>query len=41
MSGLAILMMALICGLVWGGFLSLLARAVRSEGAKSEVGDAG
>ncbi len=41
MSGLAILMMALICGLVWGGFLLLLARAVRAEGAKSEVGDAG
>lgn len=34
MSSVAILMMILICGLVWGGFLTLLMRAVRHEGRK-------
>ena len=34
MSTTAILMMIAICGLVWGGFLVLLTRAVRHEGAK-------
>lgn len=41
MSGIAILMMVLIPGLIWGGFLCLLTRAIRSESAKREVGDAG
>lgn len=41
MSGMAIVMMVLICGFVWGGFLSLLVRALRAEGAKSEMGDEG
>ncbi len=41
MSGIAVLMMVLIPGLIWGGFLYLLTRAVRSESAKREVGDAG
>lgn len=34
MSSLAILMMVLICGFVWGGFCTLLTRAVVSEGRK-------
>lgn len=34
MSATAIAFMVLVCGLVWGGFLLLLARAVRSEGRK-------
>lgn len=34
MSTTAIAFMVLICGLVWGGFLLLLVRAVRSEGRK-------
>ena len=34
MSGQAIGFMLLVCGLVWGGFLILLVRAVRSEGRK-------
>ena len=34
MSTVAISFMVLICGLVWGGFLVLLTRAVRSENAK-------
>lgn len=41
MSGITILMMVLIPGLIWGGFLFLLARAVRSESAKGEVDDVG
>lgn len=41
MSGIAIVMMILIPGLVWGGFSYLLWRAVRSESSKREVGDAG
>ena len=34
MTATATLMMILICGLVWGGFVMLLARAVRHEGRK-------
>ena len=34
MSTTAILMMIAICGLVWGGFLVLLTRAVRREAVK-------
>lgn len=34
MSAVAIAMMAVICSFVWGGFLGLLARAVRMEGTK-------
>jgi len=34
MSGSAVVMMVVICGLVWGGFVTLLTRAVRKEGAK-------
>lgn len=34
MSSLAIMMMLLICGFVWGGFFILLTRAMRSEGRK-------
>jgi hypothetical protein len=35
MSAGALGMMILICGFVWGGFLYLLVRAVRSEAGKS------
>ncbi len=35
MTGSAIAFMILVCGVVWGGFLLLLLRAVRSEGKKS------
>lgn len=34
MTPLAIWTMAIICGFVWGGFLFLVVRAVRREGAK-------
>jgi len=34
MSANAIGVMLVICGAVWGGFLSLLVRAIRSEGNK-------
>jgi len=34
MSGSAIVVMVVICGSVWGGFLALLWRAIRREGAK-------
>jgi hypothetical protein len=36
MSGVAITLMILVCGFVWGGFVLLLARAVRREGEKRE-----
>ena len=39
MTSTAITMMVLICGVVWGGFLTLLSRAVRHEGRK-RAGDA-
>lgn len=35
MSSLAIGTMAVICGIVWGGFLAWIVRAVRCEGAKT------
>ncbi|MCZ6507949.1 MAG: MetS family NSS transporter small subunit [Acidobacteria bacterium] len=35
MSGSAVVMMILVCGFVWGGFVYLLVRAVRSEAGKS------
>lgn len=35
MSPSAIGFMILICGFVWGGFLTLLSRAVRREGRKA------
>ena len=41
MSGVTIAMMVLIPGLIWGGFLFLLVRAIRSESAKGEVDNAG
>jgi hypothetical protein len=34
MSGSAIVLMVLVCAFVWGGFLYLLVRAVRSEARK-------
>lgn len=34
MSPAALWMMVLVCGLVWGGFLGLLLRALSKEGAK-------
>ena len=40
MTATAMLTMILICGLVWGGFAMLLARAVRHEGRK-RVDDGG
>lgn len=36
MSGLAWVVMAVICGTVWGGFVCLLAFALRRESAKNE-----
>ncbi len=36
MSSLSITMMFLICGIVWGGFVGLIVKAIRSEGAKSK-----
>ncbi len=41
MSTTAILMMVLICGLVWGGFATLLLRAARREGHKRAGRDDG
>lgn len=37
LSGVAIIFMVLICGLVWGGFVGLLIRAVRKESRKAGV----
>jgi hypothetical protein len=34
MNGTAILTMVLICGLIWGGFVTLAAFALRREAAK-------
>ena len=34
MTSMSITMMILICGVIWGGFAALLARAVRHEGRK-------
>lgn len=38
MSGAAVVMMVLICGFVWGGFVFLLGGGVLSEGAKRRGG---
>lgn len=35
MTGSAIAFMIFVCGVIWGGFITLLLRAVRSEGKKS------
>lgn len=35
MSASAVVMMVVVCGLVWGGFVTLLSRAIREEGRKS------
>lgn len=35
MSPVALAMMIVVCGLVWGGFGVLLVRAVREEGKKA------
>jgi len=37
MSPVALAMMIVVCGLVWGGFGVLLVRAVREEGKKSSA----
>jgi hypothetical protein len=37
MSTSATIMMVLICGFVWGGFLGFLMRAIRREGGKQQV----
>ncbi len=34
MSSSAVVFMVLVCGIVWGGFVTLLARAVRRESGK-------
>ncbi len=39
MNATAVVMMVLICGLVWGGFVFLLTRALQSEGRKSRADD--
>lgn len=39
MSGMAIVMMVLICGFVWGGFITLITRALRAEGVKNEASE--
>lgn len=38
MSTTAIVTMVVICGAVWGGFLSLLTFALRREGSKKSSG---
>ena len=35
MSGSAIAFMIIVCTFIWGGFVTLLVRAVRSEGRKT------
>lgn len=35
MTGSALVFLVVVCGIVWGGFLILLVRAVRSEGRKN------
>lgn len=42
MSASAIVMMLVICGVIWGGFVFFLVRAMRSEGKKqasTQTGD--
>jgi hypothetical protein len=34
MTASALVFLFVVCGLVWGGFVALLVRAVRSEGRK-------
>ena len=34
MSGQALVVMVVVCGFVWGGFVLLLLRAIRREGQK-------
>lgn len=41
MSASALAMMVAICGFVWGGFVALLLRALRSEGEKRRRGVVG
>ena len=41
MTTAAIVTMVLICGIVWGGFVALLARAIFKEGKKRSAGAAG
>ena len=41
MSGTAVVMMVVICGVVWGGFALLLVRALRREGRKSGAAESG
>lgn len=36
MSGTAVVMMLVVCGLVWGGFALLLGRAMSSERRKAD-----
>ena len=38
MSSMALTVMVAICGFVWGGFVVLLTKALRSEGAKQKDG---
>lgn len=38
MSPIALKVMILVCGFIWGGFALLLARALRREGAKKRGG---
>jgi hypothetical protein len=39
MSALAVVMMVVICGTIWGGFATLLARALMRERGKGGEGD--
>lgn len=36
MSSIALSVMVAVCGFVWGGFVVLLTKALRSEGAKQK-----
>lgn len=38
MSGIAIAVMVVVCGLVWGGFAVLLVLALRREGSRRAGG---
>jgi len=41
MSASAIVMMVVICGIIWGGFVFFLIRAIRSESKKRAALGAG
>ena len=41
MSASAIVMMLVICGVIWGGFMFFLVRAMRSEGRKQKAAGSG